>query len=129
MAIRRIGQILVDLGFIDDDQLEMLLQEQQRHVGELIGKIAVEMGLVTDEQLAQGLAGAIPFMGAVLMVSVGPDEFTAGEYSAFRVLVTMLILAGMLGARLANTIGRRISVVIETFAGDAGQKVSPATNR
>ena len=27
MAIRRIGQILVDLGFINDEQLEMLLEE------------------------------------------------------------------------------------------------------
>jgi type IV pilus assembly protein PilB len=56
MAVRRIGQILVDLGFIDDEQLEMLLQEQQRHPGELLGRIAIEMGLVTDEQLAQALA-------------------------------------------------------------------------
>ena len=56
MAMRRIGQIFVDLGFIDDDQLEMLLQEQRRQHGQLLGKIAIEMGLVTDEQLAQALA-------------------------------------------------------------------------
>lgn len=56
MAIRRIGQILVDLGFVDDDQLEMLLDEQQRNPGERLGKIAVEMGLVSDEQLALALA-------------------------------------------------------------------------
>ena len=30
MAMRRIGQILVDLGFITDDQLETLLEEQQQ---------------------------------------------------------------------------------------------------
>ncbi len=56
MAIRRIGQILVDLGFINDEQLEMLLEEQHRHPGELLGKIAEEMGLVTDEQIALALA-------------------------------------------------------------------------
>jgi type IV pilus assembly protein PilB len=56
MAIRRIGQILVDLGFIGDDQLEMLLDEQKQHPGQLLGKIAEEMGLVTEEQLAQALA-------------------------------------------------------------------------
>ncbi len=56
MAIRRIGQILVDLGFIDDEQLEMLLEEQQRHPGDRLGKIAQDMGLVTDEQLALALA-------------------------------------------------------------------------
>ena len=56
MAIRRIGQILVDLGFINDEQLEMLLEEQRRHPGELLGKIAEEMGLVTDDQVALALA-------------------------------------------------------------------------
>ena len=56
MAIRRIGQILVDLGFISDDQLEMLLEEQDRQPGEKLGRIAEEMGLITDEQLAQALA-------------------------------------------------------------------------
>ncbi len=56
MAIRRIGQILVDLGYISDEQLEMLLEEQQQQPGELLGKIAEEMGLVTDDQLAQALA-------------------------------------------------------------------------
>jgi type IV pilus assembly protein PilB len=56
MAIRRIGQVLVDLGFMTDDQLEALLEEQEQRPGELLGKIGVEMGLFTDEQLAQALA-------------------------------------------------------------------------
>jgi type IV pilus assembly protein PilB len=56
MALRRIGQILVDLGFLTDDRLEMLLEEQQQRPGEMIGQIAMSMGLITDEQLAQGLA-------------------------------------------------------------------------
>jgi type IV pilus assembly protein PilB len=56
MAIRRIGQILVDLGFITDDQLELLLEEQEQRAGELLGKIATDMGLITDEQLCQALA-------------------------------------------------------------------------
>jgi type IV pilus assembly protein PilB len=56
MAIRRIGQILVDLGFITEDQLEMLLEEQKQHPGQLLGKIGEEMGLFSDDQLAQALA-------------------------------------------------------------------------
>lgn len=56
MAIRRIGQILVDLGFINDHQLEALLEEQQQQPGEKLGKIAEEMGLITEEQLCQALA-------------------------------------------------------------------------
>ncbi len=56
MAIRRLGQILVDLGFITDEQLEMLLDEQQQRPGEMLGSVAEDMGLITDDQLAQGLA-------------------------------------------------------------------------
>ena len=56
MAIRRIGQILIDLGFLNEDQLTMLLEEQQHQPGELLGKIAEEMALITDEQLCQALA-------------------------------------------------------------------------
>ena len=56
MAIRRIGQILVDLGFITDDQLEILLDEQQQRPHEMLGRIAESMGFINDEQLAQGLA-------------------------------------------------------------------------
>jgi len=56
MALRRIGQILVDLGFINDSQLEMLLEEQQQRPGEMLGQIALSMGLVSEEQLAHALA-------------------------------------------------------------------------
>jgi type IV pilus assembly protein PilB len=54
MAIRRIGQIFVDLGFIDEDQLEMLLEEQRENrPSELLGKIAVSLDLLAEEQVAQ----------------------------------------------------------------------------
>jgi type IV pilus assembly protein PilB len=56
MAGRRIGQILVDMGFITDDQLQLLLEEQQQQPGALLGKLAEDMALITDEQLAQALA-------------------------------------------------------------------------
>ena len=56
MAIRRIGQVLVDLGFIDDDQLQAVLDEQEQRPGELLGQIAIDMGMITEDQLAQGLA-------------------------------------------------------------------------
>jgi type IV pilus assembly protein PilB len=56
MAMRRIGQILVDLGFITDDQLETLLEEHQAQPGVLFGKFCENQGVVTEEQLAQALA-------------------------------------------------------------------------
>jgi type IV pilus assembly protein PilB len=56
MAQRRIGQILVDLGYVSDDQLELLLEEQQQRTGQLLGQVAQDMGLINDDQLAQALA-------------------------------------------------------------------------
>jgi type IV pilus assembly protein PilB len=56
MAIRRIGQILVDMGFISDEQLEMLLEEQENRPGTLLGKLAVELNLINEDQLAQALS-------------------------------------------------------------------------
>ena len=56
MAIRKIGQIFVDMGFVSEEQLEMLLEEQQQNPDKLFGAIAEEMGLVTSEQIAQALA-------------------------------------------------------------------------
>ena len=57
MAMRRIGQVFVDLGFIDEDQLELLLEEQREsRPNELLGAIAMNLGLINEEQLAQALA-------------------------------------------------------------------------
>ena len=56
MAIRRIGQVLVDLGFMTEEQLEITLAEQHQRPGELLGGVAQDLGFISDEQLAQGLA-------------------------------------------------------------------------
>ena len=53
---RQLGQILVDMGFIDDDQLEMLVEEQAQQPGIKIGKVAEDMGMIIDTQLVQALA-------------------------------------------------------------------------
>ena len=55
MIARRIGQIFVDMGFISDEQLQLLLEEQQQQPGALLGKLAEEMALITDDQLCQAL--------------------------------------------------------------------------
>ncbi|MFM7243681.1 MAG: GspE/PulE family protein [Planctomycetaceae bacterium] len=56
MALKRIGQILLDLGLIDDTQLETMLEEQSSRGGELLGRIGVALGYYTDEQLGEALA-------------------------------------------------------------------------
>ena len=74
MAVRRLGQILVDLGFITDDQLDMLVEEQNQNSGQLIGRIAEDMGLVTDDQLVQALAEQFGLQTADIDGVVPPDD-------------------------------------------------------
>ncbi len=51
---RKIGQVMVDLGFIDEDQLWEVLDEA-KSTGALTGQTAVTRGLITDDQLLQVL--------------------------------------------------------------------------
>ena len=55
-ARRKIGQILVDLGHVSEDQLWDLLEEQKQSPGEILGQVAVRSGLVTNEQVTEALA-------------------------------------------------------------------------
>jgi type IV pilus assembly protein PilB len=52
---RRIGQVLIDLGFIDDDQLWSILDEAKTSLQQT-GQVAISRGLITEEQLLQALA-------------------------------------------------------------------------
>ncbi len=52
---RKIGQVMVDLGYIDEDQLWDILQEA-RDSGQQTGQVAVARGLVTEDQLLEALA-------------------------------------------------------------------------
>jgi type IV pilus assembly protein PilB len=56
VAKRRLGQILVDLGYINEDQLWDILEEQKKSPGEVIGRVGIRMGLVTDTQVSEALA-------------------------------------------------------------------------
>lgn len=56
MASRRLGQILVDLGYLTEDQLWDVLEQQKQSPGEVIGRVAVRMGLVNESQVSEALA-------------------------------------------------------------------------
>jgi type IV pilus assembly protein PilB len=44
------------MGFITDEQQELLVDEQHEHPGQLLGKVAIDMGLINEDQLVQALA-------------------------------------------------------------------------
>jgi type IV pilus assembly protein PilB len=55
MALKRIGQILLDLGFVDEQQLETMIEEQSSR-GDLLGRIGVALGFYDEDQLGEALA-------------------------------------------------------------------------
>ena len=56
MAQRRLGQIFVDMGYLTEDQLWDILEEQKQSSGEVIGQVGIRMGLVTEAQVTEALA-------------------------------------------------------------------------
>ena len=52
---RRIGTIMMDMGYLDEDSLWKILEEQNRSGNELLGKVAVRMGLAKEEQVLKAL--------------------------------------------------------------------------
>ncbi len=52
----RIGDLLVEHGFINEKQLQDALNKQKESGGKMIGEIILEMGLVSETQLAQALS-------------------------------------------------------------------------
>lgn len=74
MALRRIGQILVDLGYISDEQLELIVDEQEQRPGQLLGQVAMDLGLINDEQLAQALGEQMSLRTVALSdLSIEPE--------------------------------------------------------
>ena len=74
VAIRRIGQVMIDSGFITQEQLTALLDEQTRRKGELLGRIAVATHLITEDQLAQAVAKQLHLQVIKLADLVIPPE-------------------------------------------------------
>lgn len=77
---------------------------------------AVELGhLPRRIACLQWLAGLIPLIGAILMVGVGPEDFSPAAYRTFRVLVTFLIALGMAGFGAALLAGQRLGQTLRAW--------------
>ena len=51
----RIGQLLVDDGYITQEQVESALAEQKKLPGKRLGEVLVDLGYVTETQLLEAL--------------------------------------------------------------------------
>ncbi len=57
----RLGDHLIQLGLIDEDQLNVALYDKKQHPGKMMGEILVDLGFVTAEQLSAALAKSSGF--------------------------------------------------------------------
>src|SRR5277367_3610763 len=74
---RRLGTIMVDMGYLDDDTLWKVLEEQKRAGGaDLLGKVAVRMGLVKEDQVMKALGEQLGMKVVKLADITIPAELT-----------------------------------------------------
>ncbi len=73
---RRLGTILVDMGYLDEEGLWKVLEEQKRTEGELIGKIVVRLGLAREDQVLKALGEQLGMKVQKLEGITIPSEMT-----------------------------------------------------
>ncbi len=73
---RRLGTILVDMGYLDEETLWKVLEEQKRAGTELLGKVAVRLGLVKEDQVLKALGEQLGMKVVKLADMTIPAELT-----------------------------------------------------
>ena len=70
---KRIGDILIEMGFIDRDQLEMAATESKK-TGVMLGDVLLRLDWITQEQLQMSLA--VQSGALVVEINIEPSEIS-----------------------------------------------------
>jgi type IV pilus assembly protein PilB len=73
---RKLGTIMIDMGYLDEEALWKVLEEQKRAGSELIGKVAARMGLVKEDQVLKALGEQLGMKVVKLADLTIPAELT-----------------------------------------------------
>ena len=73
---RRLGTILVDMGYLDEEGLWKILEEQKRSENELLGKVAIRLGLTREDQVLKALGEQLGMKVMKLENTTIPSELT-----------------------------------------------------
>ncbi len=73
---RRLGTIMIDMGYLDEEGLWKVLEEQKRTQSELLGKVAVRLGLVKEDQVLRALGEQLGMKVIKLTDVTIPGEMT-----------------------------------------------------
>ena len=127
MTKKRLGELLIEAGYIKDEQLQQVLAEQ-RKTGELLGEVLVRLGMVTEENIAQTLVAqfGIPFMRASQyfiskdMAKLFPEAML-NQYMFVPVdrigNVLVIISAGLLNQDIVNELERATGCKVQAYIG------------
>ena len=67
--VPRIGEILMEKGYVTDAQLEVCLQKRKEAKDKLLGEIMVETGIINTEQLLDALAQQLKMVSFSLQIA------------------------------------------------------------
>src|SRR5262249_25185249 len=67
---------MIDMGYLDEEALWKVLEEQKRSQSELLGKVAVRMGLVKEDQVLRALGEQLGMKTVKLADVTIPGEMT-----------------------------------------------------
>ena len=73
---RRLGTIMIDMGYLDEETLWKVLEEQKRGGTDLVGKVAVRMGVVKEDQVLKALGEQLGMKVMKLADITIPAELT-----------------------------------------------------
>lgn len=68
----RIGEVLMERGYITSDQMDKALAYQKEHRDKRVGQILIELGFVTESQVLEALAQRLG-LDIVAIGSLTPD--------------------------------------------------------
>lgn len=54
-SVERLGELLVRMGALKEDQVRQILEYQEKNPGMLFGQIAIKLGFITNEVLEKYL--------------------------------------------------------------------------
>ena len=120
------------MGFMTDEQLEMLVEEQAQNPGQLIGRIALDMGLISDDQLAQGLAEQMDIQYVDLEGVEFPESVLREITDAMFLVAARTVAAHVSAERLAESalfppvhelreVSRAVAIEVVREARDSGR--------
>jgi type IV pilus assembly protein PilB len=73
---RRLGTIMVDMGYLDEEGLMRALEEQKRGAGELLGKVVARLGMAKEDHVLKALGEQLGMKVVKLADTTIPAEMT-----------------------------------------------------